>query len=295
VNVGGAFRALAGGLGLVIGVVGVAVVSAVTLIALGIPADSRADDAPTATQTTAAPLPSQLVVALNLADPALQAGVVRGRDVVLARGLEVEVARNIAERLGVKSVRFVAVRQESRLLSDLLASRADWDIALSFSPTHPGSSVAELTTPYLATDQAVLLRRSTARPRTLAELRTRQLCAITGTNGAKAIAAIAPDAPALKVSGVTRLLELVQTGACDAAVVDAVKAGRLIEGRKALVGPFAARIPYGSGLVVGVSRTSSIPAAAVDRVVKRLRTNGTLSRLARNWLGVDPAALPVLH
>jgi ABC-type amino acid transport substrate-binding protein len=295
VNLRGAIAGLAGGVGLVIGVVGVAVVAAATLVALGVPAESRADDAPAATPpptVAAAPRPTELVVALSLADPALQAGVVRGRDVVLARGLEVELARIIAERLGIKSVRFVAVRPASRLLS----SSADWDLALdSVEPSRSASSVAELTTPYLATDQAVLLRRSTARPRSLAELRTRQLCAVTGTDGARAIASLAPDAPALKVSGTTRLLQLVQTGACDAAVVDGIKAGRLIEGRKALVGPFAARVSYGSGLVVAVSRTSSIPAPAVDRVVKRLRVNGTLSRLARFWLGVDPAALPVLR
>ena len=75
---------------------------------------------------------------------------------MLARGLEVELARIIAERLGVKRVRFVAVRPASRLLS----SSANWDLALdSVEPSRSASSVAELTTPYLATDQAVLLRR----------------------------------------------------------------------------------------------------------------------------------------
>lgn len=293
-NLRGAMTAFAGGVGLVIGVVGVAVISAVTLVALGIPADSRADDAPAPAVTPAAPLPAELVVALSFSDPALQAGVVRGRDVVLARGLEVELARNIGERLGIKSIRFVAVRPASRLLSDLLSRRADWDLALSFESPRSTSPVAQLTAPYLATDQAVLLRRSTARPRSLAELRTRQLCAVAGTNGARTIASLAPEAPALKVAGTARLLQLIQTGACDAAVVDAIKAGRITEGHRALVGPFAARIAHGSGLVVGVSRTSTVPATAVDRIVKRLRANGTLSRLARFWLGVDPAALPVL-
>ncbi len=294
-NLRSAVAALAGGVGLVIGVVGVAAVAAAALIALGVPAEGRADDAApgaSSVPATKASRPSELVVALSLADPALQAGVVRGRDVVLARGLEVELARIIAERLGVKRVRFVAVRPASRLLT----SSADWDLALaSVEPSRSASSVAELSTSYLATDQAVLLRRGTSRPRTLVELRTRQLCAVAGTNGAKAIASLAPESPAIRAPGVERLLQLVQTGACDAAAVDAIRAGRLVEGRKALVGPFAARISFGSGLVVAVSRTSTIPAPAVDRVVQRLRINGTLSRLARFWLGVDPAALPVLR
>ena len=41
-----AFTALAGGVGLVIGVLGVAVVVAVALVALGIPDEVRADDSP---------------------------------------------------------------------------------------------------------------------------------------------------------------------------------------------------------------------------------------------------------
>ena len=47
-NLRGAIAALAGGVGLVVGVVGVAAVGAAALIALGVPADGRADDAPPA-------------------------------------------------------------------------------------------------------------------------------------------------------------------------------------------------------------------------------------------------------
>ena len=237
--------------------------------------------------------PPELVVALNLADPALQAGVIRGRDVVLARGLEVELARLIAERLGVPRIRFVAVRSTTRLLT----ASADWDIALAaVEPGRLANSAAELSTSYLATDQAVLLRRSTVeapqarRAADAPTLRRHGDERGEGDSGACARSHLRSASP-----GNERLLQLVQTGACDAAVVDAIKAGRLVEGRKVLVGPFAARIRFGDGLVVATSRLSSIPGPAVDRVVHRLRVNGTLSRLARFWLGVDPAALPVLR
>ena len=286
-----ALAALAGGMGLVIGVLGAAVVVAVALVALGIPADVRAGDAPQAVTTNPVAPPAELVVGLSLADPALEAGVVRGRDVVLARGLEVEVARKLAERLKIPKVRFVAVRPAARLL----ANRGDWDIALTAIESPRIPSAVDVTMPFLATDQALLLRKGLKRPYSLAKLRELQLCVVKHTNGAQAIAAIHPDRPTQYASSVKRLLQLVQTGSCDAAAIDAVKAGRLVEGKKSLLGPVAARLLFGSGMVVVVSRDAAVKVTDVDRAVHRLRANGTLSKLARFWLGVDPAALPILR
>ena len=47
----------------------------------------------------------------------LQAGAVRDGEVILARGLEVDIARDLARRLGIPRVRFVYVRPASRLLA----------------------------------------------------------------------------------------------------------------------------------------------------------------------------------
>ena len=86
-----------------------------------------------------------------------------------------------------------------------------------------------------------------------------------------------------------------QTGACDAALVGPVEATSVLEGRKALLGPFAARVRWGGGLVIAVRPGGEIEVAAVDRALARLRRDGTLDRLARFWLGLDPASLPVLR
>ena len=56
--------------------------------------------------------PGELVVALSLPRPAFQVGAVRGGEVILAKGLEVELARAIARRLGVRP-RFVQVGDAS--------------------------------------------------------------------------------------------------------------------------------------------------------------------------------------
>ena len=92
-----------------------------------------------------------------------------------------------------------------------------------------------------------------------------------------------------------RLLQLVQTGACDAAVVPADAVGRLVAGRGALLGPITARIERGDGYVVAVTRGGPIAVAEVDRALARMRADGTMHRLARAWLGIDPSRLRPLR
>ena len=111
-----AVRALAGGIGRRRPRRRCAIVAAGLLVALGLPAESRADDPPPTTAVAPEPRPTELVVALGLGDPVLQAGVVRDGEVIIARGLEVDIARNLAKRLGIPRVRFVYVKPASRLL-----------------------------------------------------------------------------------------------------------------------------------------------------------------------------------
>lgn len=287
-----AIGALVGGLGVVAGVVTTAIVGAALVVALGLPAQGRADDA-TVERVRAVP-PTELVVALSLGDPALQAGVVRDGQVILARGFEVEVARAITRRLRLRHVRFVDVRPSARLLT---AGSPVWAFAIaSVRAGRAAATRADLSTPYLGTDQAVVLRRGLERPRTLADLRDRTLCAVRGSEGAAAIAgAVRPATRPLLVPGADRLLEVLQTGVCDAGLVDAVSAGRLLAGKGGRFGPVVTKVEHGDGLVVAVTRGGPVAVADVDRVLRRLRADGTLHRLALAWLGLDPARLHALR
>ena len=75
----------------------------------------------------------------------------------------------------------------------------------------------------------------------------------------------------------------------------AAEAGRFVAGQRGALGPVVGRIARGDGLVVAVPRGAGIDLAAVDRELGQLRRDGTLGRLARAWLGLDPASLPVLR
>src|SRR6185503_1244722 len=150
--------------------------------------------------------------------------------------------------------------------------------------------------PYLTTDAAVVLRRHLPRPRGLADLRRRTLCALRGSDAVRTIATVVrPASPPLLATRPDRLRELLRTGACDAALVPSIEAGRFVRGHARELGPVTGRVESGEGLVVAVARASGLDVAAVDRALGQLRRAGTLGRLARTWLGLDPARLRTLR
>lgn len=245
----------------------------------------------------AAPPPGQptaLVVGLGLGDPVLQAGVVRGGDVILARGFEVDLARALAHRLGARVERFVHVPSTTRLLTS--SSGARWHLALAgIEPSTAARALGDLSAPYATTDVAVVPRRGLPRTGRLSELRRLQLCAVRESEEARAAADLRSRRAVMLVPGAERLRTVVRTGACDAALVPAYAAGRFVAGWKTRLGPVEARIPHGDGLVAVVGRTSGLDVTRVDAALVELRRDGTLARLARSWLGHDPAALRVLR
>lgn len=238
--------------------------------------------------------PTALVVALGLRDPAMGAGVVRDGEVVLARGFEVEVAKRLVRRLGGRVDRFVEVRPAVRLLA---GAPGGWHLALAgIEPSRAARAAADLSEPYLTTDSAVVLRRHVPRPRGLADLRGRVLCALRGSDAAGTVRTVVRSRTApLLVTRLDRLRELLRTGACDAALVPAIEAGRFVRGHAGELGPVAGRVASGDGLVVAVARGTGLDVAVVDRALARLRSDGTLGRLARSWLGLDPARLRTLR
>ena len=289
-----ALKALAGGFGVAACLVGSVVVAALVLFALGLPAEGRADDPLPEPAPVVEPRPTELVVALSLGDAVLQAGAVRDGEVILARGLEVDIARNLARRLGIPRIRFVYVRPASRLLA---AEIRPWHLMIaSIPPVRAASAHADLSDPYLRTDQAIVLRRGLPRLKDVGDVRQKITCALRGSDGARAIAAsVAPVTRPILAGSHERLLELVQTGACDAALVDGDAVGRFVAGRGGILGPISARIEFGGGYVVAVTRGGPIAVADVDRALGRMRADGTMHRLARRWLGIDPARLRPLN
>lgn len=268
---------------------------AALVVGLGLmPAAVRADTAPPPSPPPRPEPPRSLVVALPLVNPRLQAGVVRGREVILARGFEVELARILARRLGARVDGFVYTPSAPRLLA---SSQSGWHLAVGGIEAVAGRrAAADVTRPYLTTDVAVVARRGLESPRRLADLRAARVCAVSGTDAARVVSAhVRPRRPPLLVAGVERLQTVLRTGACDAALVPALDVGRFVEGLRRQLGPVVGRIEHGRGFAILVRRGTGLDVAVVDRELARLARDGTLGRLAQTWLGLDPAALRVIR
>lgn len=249
--------------------------------------------APAGATAPATKEPGALVVGLSLPSPGFQVGAVRGGEIVLARGLEVDVARALARRLGLRRVRLVQAGSPERLVA---AGAKRWDVGLArLSPTPARGRAVDFSVPYLRADLGVLARRGLARPRVLSDLVGLQLCVERGSRGADAVAGrVRPAAAPLRTDDLESLLRLVQTGRCDAAVADATALALALAGRRERYGPLVGRIDTGAAYALALERGSPL-LPAVDRALARLAADGALRRLAADWLGVDLARVPVLR
>jgi len=238
--------------------------------------------------------PAELVVGVSMPVTGLQVGAVRGRSVVLARGLEIDLARALAKRLGVPRVRFV----HEPLFSTLVSGRpADWDLALAaITITPERARRVDFSRPYLTADQAVLMRQGfTPVPTTIAGLRGLQLCSERATTGARAIVErIKPTKKPRLVANPSQLTYDLYNDRCDAIVFDAPALGAARAAAPERYGPFAGRIVTSERYGIAFPKGSPLR-ASVDAALGGLTRDGTLARLQKRWLTADVAKLRVLR
>jgi polar amino acid transport system substrate-binding protein len=237
--------------------------------------------------------PGVLTVGINLPSPGFQVGAVRGHGVVFARGLEIDLANAIAARLGVPHVVFY---QEPRFDRLLAPGPKPWDIALAEVTITPARSANVLfSIPYLNADQGVLLRRDlTNPPKTIAALAGLRLCTQTNTTASALITTtIEPARPAKLYGNITRLLDALQAGRCDAVIYDAPILATLRAQVPRLYGPLAGVIKTNETYGV-VMPTGSALAQPVNDALTAIIGKSTLTTISRRWLSMDLARLPIL-
>jgi polar amino acid transport system substrate-binding protein len=237
--------------------------------------------------------PGVLTVGLNMPSPGFQVGSVKGSQVLVARGFEISLARAIAAKLGLPAVHFYQEGQFPRLFS---AGPKPWDIAIAqISITPARQATADFSVPYLSVDQGVLLSRlSPTVPKTLAALRTMQLCALAGSTGADVVASrVQPTRKVLLTGNVTLLMQALQTGRCAAAVYDTPSLATLKAQAPARYGTFAGVIPTAETYGVALPRGSTLT-PLVNAAITALIADGTLARLQRTWLFTNVSALTAL-
>ena len=154
----------------------------------------------------------------------LQVGAVRGRNVVLAKGLEIDLARALAAARRAAG----ALRPRAAVLDPRQRRPADWDLALAaITITPERARRVDFSKPYLTADQAVLMRRGfTPVPSSIAGLRGLQLCGERATTGARAIVQrIKPTKKPRLVANPSQLTYDLYNDRCDAIVFDTAALG----------------------------------------------------------------------
>jgi polar amino acid transport system substrate-binding protein len=239
-------------------------------------------------------VPDVLTVGLNLPSPGFQVGaVLPSKHVVAARGLEIDLARSVAARLGIRRVAFVNEPSFKRLLA-----RGDktWDIALAEVTITPSRrQTVDLSAPYLRVDQGVLVRKNLPAPKRLAALQRLRICLQRGTTSVQVVRErVRPARPPFFFASLELLFDALRVGRCDAAVLDAPILAAERASAPDRYGPLAGVLPtrerYGVVLPKGSPLTAQVNAA-----VRGLVANGTLRRLEQRWLLTDLRGLPELR
>ncbi len=262
----------------------------VALVALGtalVPAAAAAPPPPTAT-------PGTLTVGLSMPSDGFQVGAVRGREVVAARGLEIDLAQAIAGRLGIATLRFV---QEPRFAELFAPGPKSFDFALAQTTiTDARRANVDFSVPYLQADQGVLLSLQTlARPASIADLRQMRLCAQGSSTGADLVTTtIQPVRPPLLPGSVTVLTRGLRNGRCEAVVFDAPSLATLRTQVPDRYGPLAGVIRTGERYGAVFAKGSRLR-GPVNRALAALGEDGTIATLQKRWLTADLSRLPVLR
>ena len=251
--------------------------------------------APAAAQQAVPPptiTPGVLTVALDMPSDGFQVGAVKGSQVVFARGLEVDLAKAVAKKLGLRAS-FVNVP----VFADIVAPGPKaWDVAFAQVSILAGRRAAiSYTVPYLSVDQGVLLRRGTPVPRTLAAMKALRICVQSKTTGAAVVARrVKPTTKAKGYADVTSLVQGLSTGRCDAVVYDAPTLAVLRSEVPLRVGPMAGVIPTAENYGAVTSKGSPLR-PVLNTALSTLLRDGTVGALSRKWLSINVRALRPLR
>lgn len=209
-------------------------------------------------------------------------------------GFEYELARDLAQRFGLKSVR---VRLEH--FHRLVAGRLDGaDLGLDLiTPTDQRREKLDFSSPYLDASPTVVVRSGVGVP-DLATAQALQWGAVQGTTLVGIInTLVAPDLPVRTFDNNAQLLAGLYAGKVDAILLDmplAVVTANRSHGRLDAV----AQLPAVENIAAALPKGSD-NVQAVDSAMRAFMADGTIDNLLRTWIGSSAAdaerSIPLLR
>jgi polar amino acid transport system substrate-binding protein len=250
----------------------------------------------TTTSSNAVPTlhPGKLIVGFDLPAPAFWNGQASGTTITNPSGFEYGLALDVAQQLGISKSNVTFLRAPFATI--LLAGKKPYDFAMEETTITPQrAKVVGFSAPYFDANQGVLIAKGVAKPTKISDLKSLQTCAQANTTGLDWIQHQLRPAkqPLVYSASSDAAFNAVQHGACQALILDVP----IIEAQ-------AQKVPGAYGGVVGQIDTHEGYGAVfahgsplipdVSKAINTLQSNGTISKLTKQWFGFDPAKVPVL-
>lgn len=196
-------------------------------------------------------------------------------------GFEWDLARRLSERFGLDRVEVV-----ERPFDRLVAGELDGaDIAMAqITPTFEREEVLDFSDPYLSANPAVVVAGD-REVKDVMEARDLSWAVQTGTTLETALERlIVPHGEVLHLAEQTEVVEAVLGGEAEAALLDLPVALAYASEHPAL--RVASQISTDEALAVALPEGSA-NREAVDTAIRAMINDGTLSKMAKTWLGAD--------
>src|SRR5204862_534493 len=114
--------------------------------------------------------PGKLVVGLNPPAVGFQVGTLRGNNVINPKGFEIDLAKAIAVKLGIKTANIKWINVPFNTL--FRAGSKPFDFAFEEATITPQRAhVVDFSSPYFDANQGVILNKKATVPRSLADLK----------------------------------------------------------------------------------------------------------------------------
>jgi polar amino acid transport system substrate-binding protein len=236
--------------------------------------------------------PGSLTVGLNPPAVGFQVGTLRGNDVINPTGFEIDLAKDIAAKLGIPTSKIKWVNIPFTTL--FRPGSKPFDFAFEESTITPARAKAvDFSAPYFNANQGVLMKKGKAAPKSLAELKAMTLCGQADTTGLDYIQHKLHATKIQPYNTTAAAFAAVQAGRCDAFVMDVPIIASQKKTKPSAYGVIGGQIvtneQYGAVLTKGSKLTASVSAA-----IKALTKNGTIGKLQQKWFAIDVSKIPVL-
>src|SRR5712691_6160837 len=224
----------------------------------------------------------KLIVGFDVPAPGFWNGHATGTTIKNPAGFEAALSQAIAKKLGISKVQYL------RAPFGGLFSPAPkkYDFALEeVTITAQRAKVVSFSRSYFDANQGVLIRKGLAKPKRVADLKKLQLCAQANTTGLAYIQhTLRPSKKALVYSASSSAaFDAVEARKCDALILDVPIVVSQSKKKPGAYGGVVGQIVTHEGYGAVMDKGSKFK-PSIDKAIKALKADGTISKLQKKWL-----------